>query len=166
MKKLSLILVSASLLLSASNTFASADKTVYFLKGDAVTGSRLQTIEAHSNIPFNRAYDELSQKQKAQVKEKFKSLGINEVPPFPKYGLAAIYQPLIKANKAFGLNKTIKINATITRNGSVDKIEVLNSENAKFNDYIEHALSNAKFKPASCNGVSCEMNFPIEISFN
>lgn len=166
MKNLTLILASVSLLLSASNTFASTNKEVYFLKGDAVIGSRLQIIEAQSNIPFNRAYNELSQKQKAQVKEKFRNLGLNEVPPFPKQGLAAIYKPLIKANKAFGFNKTIKVNATITRNGTVDKIKVLNSNNVKFNDYIEQALSNSKFKPASCGGVSCEMNFPIEISFN
>lgn len=166
MKKISLILISASLLLSTTNSSASTNKETFSLKGDATVGTRIKTIDATSNIPFNKAYNELNKEQKSLIKAKFHNLGLNDIPPFPKNGLASVYKPLIQANKAFGSNENIKVNATITRNGLVDKVEVLNQTNQELIHYISQTLSNKKFKAASCNGVNCEMNFPIEISFN
>lgn len=166
MKKLSIIISSAALLISASNAIASTNKNVYFLKGAPITGSRIATTDAKSNIPFNKSYQELSQQQRQQVNAKFNNLGINDTPPFPKKGLSAVYKPLIKANKAFGLNQKISINATISRNGLVDKVDVLNNSDAEFTDYLQQALRNIKFEPAKCGATTCEMTFPINIEFN
>lgn len=166
MKNLSLLLASITLLLSATIATASINKNTYFLKGEPITGSLIKRIDATSNIPFNKAYDDLNQEQQGLVKKMFVNLGISDTPPYPKNGLGSVYKPLINANKKFGSNSTIKVNASITRNGLVDDVEVLNSPNSEFVAYVQKQLRNTKFKPASCNGISCEMNFPIEISFN
>jgi len=166
MKKFSLLLLSASLLLSATNSFASTNKKMYFLKGDTVTGTRIKAIDATSNIPFNKAYDELNTEQQSLIKAKFHNLGLNDIPPFPKDGLASVYKPIIEANKAFGTNTSITVNATIASNGLVNNVEVLNATSPEFINYVTKTLSSKEFKAASCNGVNCEMNFPIVISFN
>lgn len=165
MKKFSLIITTTALLLSTANTFASINKNVYFLKGAPEAGTYIKSVEATSNIPFNKSYDELNQKQKSLVKAKYNHLGLNTIPPFPKKGLQAIYRPLVKANKTFGANEKVLINANINSDGVVSKVSFVNKQNDEFTNYVNDALLATKFTPASCDGVSCEMNFPIEISF-
>lgn len=166
MKTLSLIITSAALIFAATNAIASTNKNVYYLKGEAITGSLIPTIDAKSNIPFNKSYEDLNQTQKTQVRAQFKNLGSNDTPPYPIHGLGAVYEPLIKANKVFGLNKTIKLEAMINRTGLVSGVNVLSKSDINYTNYLQKALNDIKFKPAQCGSVSCEMNFPIEIAFN
>lgn len=166
MKKLSLAIVSLTLLLSTTTSFASINKDVYFLKGKPMTGSLIKNIDATSNIPFNESYNNLNQNQQRLVKKMFHNLGLNDTPPYPKNGLGSVYKPLIQANKKYGNNSTININASVTRHGLVDNVEILNTATPEFTRYVKHALRSTKFEPANCNGVNCEMNFPIQISFN
>ena len=166
MKTLSLIITSVALLTTATNTIASTNKNVYSLKGEAITGSLIPVIEAKSNIPFNKSYENLNHTQKAQVRSQFKNLGINDTPPFPMHGLGAVYKPLIKANKIFGLNDTIKLEAKVSRDGLVSGVNVLNNSSVTYTNYLQRALKDIKFKPSKCGSVSCEMNFPVEIAFN
>lgn len=166
MKTLKTAIVSAILLLSISSANASIEAIQYTLKGDAVTGSRIKQVEAISSVPFNKAYDELSAKQQGLVNAKFNNLGLNDIPPFPSKGLKSVYKPVISANKKFAHNQSIRVLVDVTSTGSVDKVVVENSDNLAMNNYLEKSLSRVDFEPASCNGIACDMQFPIEISFN
>ena len=166
MKTLSLLIASAVILLGTTNAIASTNKNVYFLKGEVITGSLIAPIDAKSNIPFNKSYNELNRAEKSQVRSQFNNLGPNDTPPYPVQGLGAVYKPLIKANRVFGLNQTIKIDARISSNGLVSSVNVLNNNNARYANYLQKALDDIKFKPALCGDVSCEMDFPIKIAFN
>lgn len=166
MRTLKTVLFSAVLIISASSAHASLGLKQYYLKGDAVTGTRLQSIEATSSVPFHKRYEELSLKQQNLVKAKFDNLGVNDIPPFPLKGLKSVYQPIVKANKKFPGSESIKVMLQITSEGDVKNVQVKNSQNRNLIRYLEKSLSKVDFEAAQCNGAACDMQFPVEISFN
>lgn len=139
---------------------------LFYLKGEAPSGSRIPLIDATSTIPFNKRFDALTAEQRNLVKAKFDNLRTSDTPPFPTSGLRAIYKPLINANQAFGNNSDLNVTAKVNSSGFVSDVIVHNSGNSQLINYIEQRLHQVKFDPAKCNGVACAMDFPIEIGFN
>ncbi len=166
MKTLNLVIVAAALLLTFSSSHASLGLTQHYLKGEPATGTRIKPVEASSNIPFNKSYEELSKQHQDLVKAKFNNLGIDDVPPFPSKGLKSVYKPVINAHKKFSTTGDLRIVVDVASNGVVNKVAVQDSDNDALNNYLERKLSRVAFEPARCNGVKCDMQFPIEISFN
>jgi len=166
MKKLNILIVVATLLCTISAAHANISHSkVYTLKGDRLVGSLLRSTDATSSVPFSKRFKDLTSEQQNLVRAKFDNLGRNDTPPFPVSGLRAVYKPLIKANKTFGDNSALEVTAKITSQGFVNGITVHNNDNTKLVAYIERSLRYTKFDPASCNGVACDMDFPIEINF-
>lgn len=166
MKKINILVVAASIILSVNAAQASTSAQLYSLKGDARVGTRIATVGATSNIPFNKRFAALTQEQQNLVKAKFDNLGVNDTPPFPVSGLRAVYKPLLKANASYGDNSELNVTAKVTSSGYVNEVTVRGSSDSELVTYIEDSLRNTKFEPAQCNGVACDMDFPIEISFN
>jgi hypothetical protein len=166
MKKIHLLVIVASLIFSISAAHASASAQRYSLKGEARVGSYISTVGATSNIPFNKRFDALTLEQQNLVKAKFVDLGANDTPPFPVSGLRAVYKPVVKANANYGDNSELNITAKISSLGFVEKVTVHGHNNAALVAHIESSLRKTKFQPAQCNGIACDMDFPIEISFN
>ncbi len=168
MKMLNILIISVSLVCGISTAHAKATPSskIYTLKGDARVGSFLPSIDAKSSVPFNKRFDALTTEQQNLVKAKFNNLGVNDTPPFPVAGLRAVYKPLVKANKTYGDNSTLKVTAKINSLGYVNGVTVHDNNNSQLVQYIERSLRHTKFEPATCNGTACAMNFPIEINFN
>lgn len=179
MKKFTLLAISATFVYSisafginsahAGTSEVRSDVTpskLFYLKGEAPTGSRIPSIDATSTIPFNKRFEALTAEQQNLVKNRFDDLHNNDTPPFPSSGLRAIYKPLVNANQAFGDNSALNITAKINSSGFVSGVAVHNSDNPQLVNYIEQHLQQVKFEPANCNGIACDMDFPIEISFN
>ena len=166
MKKLNIILVAASLLFSISASQATPSPKLYSLKGDAPTGTLIRSVEATSTIPFNKRFDALTSEQQNMVRAKFDNLGTHDTPPFPVSGLGAVYKTLIKANKVYGNNSALNVTAIVNSSGYVNGVTLHDNSNKELAAYIERRLRYTKFEPATCNGVACDMSFPIEISFN
>jgi len=158
MKNLATLVIAASLIFSINTAQAKTSPTLYTLKGDAQAGTLIPSVEATSTVPFNKRYNALTSEQQNLVKAKFDELGANDTPPYPLSGLAAVYRPVIKANKIYGDNSTLSITAKVNSSGKVSNIEVHNSDNQKMVAYIERKLQHTKFEAAKCNGVECEMN--------
>lgn len=155
--------IASSVLLSAGAS-ATSNKT-YQLRGDAPTGSRIKTVDAVSPISFNKRFANLSAKEQAIFKAKYDELSINDTPPFPRFGLRTIYRPLIKANKAIEATGSLQLTATVNANGFVESVKVIESPDVKLTAVAEDLLLSTRFDPASCNGIACEMTFPIDVTF-
>lgn len=178
MKKIKLFAISAASIFSISAfsinaahaaTEARSSLTpskVYHLKGKALTGSRIPSIDATSAIPFNKRFEALTAEQQNLVKTKFNDLLNNDTPPFPSSGLRAVYKPLVSANQAFGDDRDLNVTAKVDSSGIVSGVTVHNSSNPQLVSYIEQRLQYVNFEPAMCDGIACDMDFPIEISFN
>ncbi|MBL4671399.1 MAG: hypothetical protein JKX81_03995 [Arenicella sp.] len=174
MKKFTLLAISAAFVFSINAAHAGTSEArsavtpskLFYLKGEAPTGSRIPSIDATSTIPFNKRFDALTAEQQNLVKTKFDDLRNNDTPPFPTSGLRAVYKPLINANQVFGDNSDLNVTAKVNSSGFVSGVTVHNSGNPRLVNYIEQRLQQVKFEPAKCNGIACDMDFPIEISFN
>ena len=158
------VLFLSSILAILSTAHASTSK-VYHLKGEAPVGSKIPTIEAVSPISFSKRFASLSNEEKAVFKAKYEEIGVNDTPPFPSMGLRAIYKPVIKANKELNATGSLHLTATINANGFVESVKVIESPSVELTASAERILRSTQFDPASCNGVACEMTFPIEITF-
>ena len=129
-------------------------------------GSLTPFYQAHSKVPFTKPFDSLNKEQQTIVKSKFKSLGVNDTPPYPTEGSLSLYRPLLKAGAMASLTGKLKVSATIGIDGQVSAVDVIKSPNDYLSKKVVRIVSNTKFDAASCDGDRCEMNFPIEIQFN
>jgi len=116
MKKITLLAISAAFVLSINAAHAGTEarssltpSKLFYLKGEAPTGSRIPSIDATSTIPFNKRFEALTADQQNLVKTRFDDLLNNDTPPFPSSGLRAVYKPLVNANQVFGDNRDLNV---------------------------------------------------------
>ena len=151
-----------SIVLASNIANATIDKT-YSLKAPPATGTNIQTVIAKSKISFSKSFENLSAREKEIFKSQFKNLGSNDSPPFPVYGLRTIYKPIVKANQKIQAQGSLHLTANVNANGFVESISVISNPDEKLTAIAEKVLLGTKFDPASCDGVACEMSFPLEI---
>jgi len=149
-----------------SNLVTANTNKTYHLTGDPVAGTKIKTVIASSPIPFNKNFAALSSEEQTLFKTRFDDLSITDTPPFPKLGLRALYRPIVEANQAIDAPGSLKLTATVNVNGFVETIKIVNSPDAKLTSVAKTVLLNTRFDPASCNGIACNMEFPLEITFN
>lgn len=138
----------------------------YKLYGDARIGSRFKPVEVDSPIPLNKGYDKLSESQQNWFRDTYYTdLAKTEVPPYPLKGTAAIYKPIIK-HRSQQMDQAregvLFMVAMIDVKGKVENVSVYESPSPNITDLATTVLFNTKFKPASCNGKPCKMEFPFE----
>lgn len=157
---ISFILI-ALLTFSSQNGYTEDKQRTYKLLGTAPKGSNMRPVEARSPIPFNKRFDQLSERQMAIYRADFDGLKDTDTPPFPKKGLKEIYIPLIKGHKRIGGSGDLLAYAEINEKGGVNKVTVYMSPSKKLADLTTTVLFNTKFRPPSCNGDPCIMDYPF-----
>jgi len=135
---------------------------VFQLKGDREMGSRFRPVEAQSNIPFNKTYDELSDQQKDLFKATYGGLKESEKPPFPIKGMQAIYKPIIKAHNDIRRGGNLLLVAIVDKEGKVENVSIYETPSDDMASYASNVLFNTKFEAATCDGTPCKMEFPFE----
>jgi len=143
------------------NGYAEDKQRTYKLLGTAPKGSNMRPVEARSPIPFNKKFDQLSERQMAIYRADFDGLKATDTPPFPKKGLKEIYMPLIKGHKRIGGGGDLLVYAEINEKGSVNKVTVYMSPSKKLADLATTVMFNTKFRPPTCNGDPCIMDYPF-----
>ena len=164
--KISKSIAGFALLISSINVAYAIPTDSLYQISVSKPGSITPYYQAHSKVPFTKPYSDLTDEQKYVVKSKFKNLGVNDTPPYPSNGSGKLYRALLKA----GVNKSqtgkLILLATIDANGEVTAIEVSESPSDYLARKASRIVRKTSFDAASCNGVNCEMSFPIEIQFN
>lgn len=140
---------------------ASEDDRLFKWYGDAPKGSKMRPIEATSYIPFNKKYDQLTERQKNIYRSYFEGLQKDETPPFPLGGLEEIYEPLIKGHARVGGGGELLVFSKIDKKGVVQEVTVYKSPTKKLAELVTTVMFNTKFKPAMCAGEPCGMDFPF-----
>jgi hypothetical protein len=134
---------------------------VYKWLGTAPKGSNMRPIEATSPIPFNKKFEHLNDRQMAILRSYFEGLKKTDTPPFPKKGIKEIYGPLIKGHKKIGGGGDLLVYAEINDKGLVNKVTVYESPSQKLADLATTIMFNTKFKPPTCDGDPCTMDYPF-----
>lgn len=164
MKNNRLHLVIAAIISVGLSTTAIAGQTFTLKGNNSPTGTRLPSISAHASLPFDKRYYELTQIQRDIYRSKFDSIGVNQVPPFPRNGLKDVYRPLIDANDK-GLRGLLNVNVTINKRGEVVDLVVIDSPSNKLAKASAEVIRNTQFDPGYCAGEPCKMTLPIQINY-
>lgn len=161
--KLAMILLAAFGTVSVANAATSSHQ--YSLKGDAPTGTKLQSTIATSAVPFDKRYFELNDSEKATFRAQYDQLATTVIPPFPRAGMQAIYKPIIEAQQKSTSRGNLSLKVVVDENGRVEDLSVAESPNRHLAKASADILRRTQFDPAFCAGVPCKMEFPVEIKF-
>ena len=148
---------------TAPNTNAEEQKAekIYRWLGKAPKGRNMRPIEAISPLPFKKKFHQLDERQMKILRSYFDNLNENDTPPFPAKGLKEIYGPLIKGHKNIGGGGDLLVYAEVNQNGGVNKVTVYESPSKKLADLATTIMFNVKFKPPTCDGEPCTMDYPL-----
>lgn len=135
---------------------------VYKLLGKASLGSKLKPVEATALYPFDKEYHQLTPEQKIIYRGQWEGLGKNDIPPFPKGGTMSIYNPIVKGHERIARAGTLLLIAQIDEKGNVEEVAIYKSPHKDITELAQSVMFHAKFKPASCAGKPCKMDFPFE----
>ena len=151
-------------LISASLTSVASAGQTFTLKGESPTGTKLQSVDAHASLPFDKRYFELTEAQRSTYRARFDSISADQIPPFPRNGLRDVYRPLIDANEK-GLSGYLQVDVQVNAQGEVEDLTVLESPSNQLALASEKILRNTKFDPGYCAGEPCKMTFPVQIKY-
>jgi len=150
-------------------TSSDADsKPQYNIKEDeAFTGTNIRENEviSHDQVPINERYDELSDGEKAIVRNWFSHLSAADEPPYPAAGLKPILNTMRLGEEKLREQGQLKLLATIDADGTVSQVQIIHAPSEEWGQFASRVLLLTKFKPALCSGTPCPMDFPFEMRF-
>jgi hypothetical protein len=163
-KKSPLIALASALILSvlASTAAAAKDDPTYVMYGEARTGSRIAPKVVTSPVPVNVTYQELSEAEKAKIRANYDSMPAADEPPFPKAGLAPIWEAVTDQRHTSNQVGDVVVVASVDKDGIVREVAVYNTTSNNMTRLISTALAATEFKPAVCDGTPCAMDFILE----
>jgi len=160
--------ISFSILLVLFLGPASQAAELFQVKEDSArTGSRIRPVSASANVPFELDYDQLSDGQVQIVRAGYESLPQSYEPPYPEGGIEAIYKFIDQAlNSATRqVQGEMLIGAQVDEKGLVQNVSFYLTPTQDMATLAAHALMRVKFKPATCKGDPCAMEFPLYMDF-
>lgn len=95
----------------------------------------------------------------------YERLDQGDEPPFPVGGLAALYDPLTKAQHLLLVEGDFSANLQVDAQGDGVAIGIFKSPGPQTTRVVSAVALLTKFKPALCKGVPCSMGFPIRVHF-
>lgn len=139
----------------------------YSLKEDSSDiGTRVRRdVVTNSLVALDKPYHELSIDEQAIWKSHYEGMGPNDEPPFPRYGLKGIYAAIAEIQRKLRVQGKLTMFVAIDATGKATSIEVMASPDRNMTKYVSQVLVLESFKPASCDGVPCSMQFPLRVDF-
>ena len=132
---------------------------------ESVTGSHIARDSiAGSPVPSYKTYASLTREEKRRVKSQFGLTAEADEPPYPRYGPLHIYQELQSIEQKVQVAGVLRLAVTIDAAGRPIAVDVSQSPDKRITTAISEVLMLEKFKPASCNGVPCQMQYPLEVT--
>ena len=154
-------LMITTIILALSVSAAQAEK-VYKLLGKPSLGSKIKPVEATAPYPFDKEYKRFTPEQKAAYRAQWEGLGEDDIPPFPKRGTKSLYEPIIKGHAKISRGGMLRLVAQIGPKGEVLEVAVYESPHKDITELALSVMFHAKFRPATCAGKPCKMDFPLE----
>ena len=134
----------------------------YILQDDNwESGGHLRRRIASGDLPFNKSYGEMTPEEKDILKSHYASMGPNDEPPYPKFGLKPILNQIVKATSRLEVEGPLHINVLVDAEGQPTSVEVLKSPDPRMSKFAAAVLLDTPFKAALCEGKPCKMKFPL-----
>lgn len=142
---------------------AALEKTGY-MRRDASTGTNIRRPALHSSVhPFKR-YQELSPEELAYIRNYYEKMKADDEPPYPLYGLNALYKPLTDAHNKLGVEGLLSLEVQVDSTGKATEVTILSSPSDEMARFASGVAMLTEFKPAVCSGQPCAMAFPVRLN--
>lgn len=158
------ILFAASALLLSATTLAADDEKFIIRHAEPALGSHIRGASLILDVPPNKSYAELSEHQKRKVKAHFQPMAPSDEPPYPVGGVGELYKVLSFVQEYWKARGEFEMVATVKADGKVSLVSVYKTPDHKMTEYMAQILAVQQFKPALCEGVPCEMDYPLRLS--
>ncbi len=158
-----IMIATAALLFSSATLAAEAEQ---FTIRDAMPalGTHIRSSRFVLEVPPAKAYADLTEQQKDKVKAKYHAMGAGDEPPYPLGGVSDLFTVLSEVQHYWKARGELDMVATVKADGRVSAVSVFKTPDHRMTQYLAQILAVQKFKPALCNGVPCEMDYPIRIT--
>jgi hypothetical protein len=160
--------IAAALLGGAAAVLAQqAPESYHLARPDARTGSNIrQRVVSGSDVPLDKTYAELSAEHRARVRALYEALAADDEPPFPADGLKPVYSAMADLQHHLLVKGRLTLVASVGADGDVTAVQALGSPDADMVRAAANVLMLTKFKPATCKGKPCAMDFPFRFNFD
>jgi hypothetical protein len=164
-----LALVALGLIATLGKAALAADKELpnYSLKDDVPdTGSSFRrNVVGGAIVPLDKRYSELSAEEKAILKSQYDGIGPNDEPPFPVDGLLPIYRLVADGQRRLQVTGSMVLSVDVDSGGDATSVSAPKSADPDMVSLVASILIKQKYKPGTCNGIPCNMQFPVRFDF-
>jgi hypothetical protein len=115
-------------------------------------------------VAINLPYEQLSADEQQRFKASYERLAEGDEPPFPRQGLKALYDPVLKAQSRFAAGGDLFLVALVGADGKVTEVRTYGSPSVEMTRFASELLLITSFKPAVCGGRACAMEFPLRMA--
>jgi hypothetical protein len=132
---------------------------------DIIVGSMLPQDIISGTLPFDRTYASLTADQKAVLFNEYEGLAAGDEPPFPLYGIRNVVKPMISLAEIYNPVGPMVAAVDVDSRGKATSVTVFQSPDSELARVLSGALTFAQYKPASCQGQPCKMQFVLRLNF-
>src|SRR6185503_1093598 len=132
----------------------------------ADTGTILRKeLKWTSRIPLDKTWEQLTPKQKDEMRSLYERLGPNDEPPFPVEGMTPIFNALQKAQHILQAKGELYMVVSVDSQGIATKVEDMGGvHDIQMTETAQQILLLTKYKPGSCSGNPCYIVFPFKLA--
>jgi TonB family protein len=160
---------------SAVRLLPVAVATVALFAGGAVAiaddAASSPTLNSHKRgnmrgaLPYDRSYAQLSPEQKAVLRAEYDSVGPNDEPPYPKYGLSEVADAVARMPVRAPIDGEVVLTVRVDERGDAKSVSIYKSPDGRLSNVIAATLTRTKFKPGLCEGRPCAMDYVFRFHF-
>jgi hypothetical protein len=131
----------------------------------ANTGTLIRKdLRWNSKIPLNKTWEQLTPEQQAEFRSLYESMPQTDEPPFPAEGLRPVFGAIKKAQNVLQAKGELNLAVTVGPDGKATKVEDFGGvDNKDMTQFAGSVLLMTRYKPATCNGSPCTMQFPFRL---
>lgn len=116
-------------------------------------------------LPLGKTFEQLSEDERALLRDQYELLRDSDEPPFPAQGLDGIVGELAAVQARAGLKGEMYAVVAVDARGQAQSVSYLMPLAAEVQQEVREILLRAPFKPARCGAKACKMEFPLRVDF-
>ncbi|WP_157201476.1 energy transducer TonB [Massilia sp. Root418] len=159
-----LALASAVPLAAAAQTGEPAPRHT-LKESEPPTGSSIKRNISSGRFPYDKAYADLSDADKALLRANYEDMGPDDEPPFPLRGYKAVFKALYEIQRKLAITGVIDIGIMVDAEGKGTSVKVYRSPDPELTRIVAALMIVEQYKPALCHGQPCTQEFPFKVRF-
>jgi hypothetical protein len=131
---------------------------------NAPVGSHIPHKVAHSVLPLDKGFDQLTPDQQRFVRSYYPALKVGDDPPYPVRGGQELYAALATLAGRLRLHDDILVYVAVDAEGKVNTVTTIGNLDPEVKRAIGTAAGLLNYKPAQCSGKPCPGVVPFNLS--